>query len=217
MRWRFALLVSLLPVLAYAHDGVVHGSEGEAAAHRAEGAEQDLPPLSAPTALPFDLGGAFTLTDHNGTVRDQADPDGHPQLLFFGYANCPSICAVAMPMMAQLTDALAKDGHEVRPLMITVDPERDTVENMGPALAEVHEDFMGLTGSEAELNHVYGLFQVSREKIFDDPQYGAVYAHGSHIYLLDGKGEVLTLIPPILGVERARQIVANYLNGEPQS
>ncbi len=213
MRFTAAFMASLLPVLAYAHDGVTHGSEAEAAAHQAEAAVANLP-LGAPTELPFDLGGQFELVDHTGSARSEADPDGHSQLLFFGYANCPSICAVAMPMMAELTDALLTDGFKVRPVMVTIDPERDTVANMGPELEKLHKDFVGLTGSDDQLAHVYDLFQISREKVFDDPEYGAVYAHGSHIYLLDDQGKVLTLIPPILGVERAQKIVANYLDSD---
>lgn len=201
----------LWPALALAHDGVVHSSEAEAAAHRAETALAAQLPLGAPTDLPFDLGGTFELIDHTGATRSEVNPNGQAQLLFFGYANCPSICAVAMPMMAHVTDVLADDGYEVTPLMITVDPSRDTVETMGPALAELHQNFVGLTGDKDALAHVYDLFQVSHEKVFDDPEYGAVYAHGSHIYLLDGDGKVLTLIPPILGAERAAAVVTKYL------
>ena len=211
MKWLVTLLACALPVLALAHDGVGHNNGAEALKHQAETA------LGPPTDLPFNLGGAFVLTDHTGATRSQADPDGAAQLLFFGYANCPAICAVAMPMMAELTDVLASDGYDVNPVMITVDPVRDTVETMGPALARLHADFVGLTGSEDQLSHVYDLYQVTHEKMFDDPEYGAVYSHGSHIYLLDGTGKVLTLIPPILGVERAKAIVVNYLDPDASS
>lgn len=204
-----ALLLSAVAQVAVAHDGVVHKTQDEAARHAAETAP--LPPLAAPAALPFDLGGAFELIDHTGTPRTEADPDGQLQLLFFGYANCPSICAVAMPLMGQVADRLAKQDIAVRPVMITVDPARDTVDNMGPALKKLHPDFVGLTGDAAALDHVYGLFSVESKKVFDDPEYGAVYAHGSHIYLLDGQGKVLTLIPPILSSERVADIVANYV------
>ena len=211
MKLAAILTIALLPTSVVAHDGVIHGSDTEAAAHRAEAAIASQLPLGEVTDLPFNLGGAFELVDQTGTLRAEADPDGLPQLLFFGYANCLSICGVAMPMMAELVDALSVDGHKVRPVMVTVDPERDTVENMGPALKKLHQEFIGLTGSDDQLAHVYDLFQVSREKLFEDPEYGAVYAHGSHIHLLDGQGRVLTLIPPILGSERAGEIVAKYL------
>lgn len=204
---RLALVAALLTGgAAQAHDGVQHKSQAEAAAHVAA--------LPLPTALPFDVGGSFDLVDHTGARRTEADPDGRYQLLFFGYANCPSICAVAMPLMAQATDALAAKGIAVRPVMITVDPTRDTVDNMAAPLHELHPDFVGLTGSEEALQVAYDAFGVESELIFTDPEYGDVFAHGSHIYLLDGAGKVLTLLPPILDADRVTDIVANYaLNG----
>ncbi|MEX0284390.1 MAG: SCO family protein [Paracoccaceae bacterium] len=211
MRTALAVAFCALAGMAGAHDGVVHKDAVEAARHRAETA---LPPLGPPTALPFDVGGAYALTDQWGAARDQADPDGRYQLLFFGYANCPSICAVAMPLMADVTTELSERGVAVRPVMITVDPKRDTVDNMDAPLADLHPEFVGLTGSEAELQVAYDAFGVEIELAFTDPEYGDVFAHGSHIYLMDGTGEVLTIIPPILDAGRVSDIVANYaLNG----
>lgn len=204
---RAALALIAMTSAALAHDGIVHDSPEEALRHRAESA---LPPLGAPTALPFDVGGPFQLIDHNGAPRSQADPDGHMQLLFFGYANCPSICAVAMPLMAEVTSTLNDQGIAVRPVMITVDPERDMVGNMAAPLHALHPDFVGLTGTPEALQSAYDAFGVEIAHVFDDPQYGAVFSHGSHVYLLDGAGEVLTLLPPILDAARVTAIVANY-------
>jgi protein SCO1/2 len=162
------------------------------------------------TPLPFDVGGAFRLTDHNGQRRTQADPAGQLQMVFFGYVNCPGICGVALPTMADAVDILKADNIDVSPVVITVDPARDTIETMGPALHEIHGDFVGLTGTRRQLNKVYDLFSVDIKLMFEDPEYGDVFAHGSHIYLLDGTGEVLTLLPPILGVDRMTEIVKKY-------
>ncbi|MEL6522637.1 MAG: SCO family protein [Pseudomonadota bacterium] len=201
--WGVLLAVLAGPVLA--HDGVIHKTPEEAQAHAAA----ELP---APSGLPFPvkLGGPFELTDHTGAQRSAADPDGRMQLLFFGYANCEAICSVALPLMAETTDQLKAAGLDVRPVMVTVDPERDTVEAMGPALARHHADFVGLTGTEPELNAVYDLFAVEKSVVFEDPIAGPIYAHGSHIYLLNGDGEFLTLLPPILSTERVSEIVAAY-------
>lgn len=206
---RALLALCLMAGTAAAHDGVVHKSAEEALRHRAEAV---LPALGAPTALPFDIGGSFDLIDHTGAPRTQADPDGRYQLLFFGYANCPSICAVAMPLMADVTTDLAGQGINVRPVMITVDPKRDKVGNMAEPLGALHSDFVGLTGSPEALQVAYDAFGVEIEHVFDDPEYGAVYSHGSHVYLLNAAGKVLTLLPPILDAARVSQIVANYAN-----
>ena len=201
---------------AAAHDGVEHATPEEAARHRAATAPALAGPLpdDLPGALPFDLGGPFALIDHTGAGRSEADPEGRMQLLFFGYANCPSICAVAMPMMAEVTDALAARGVEAVPVMITVDPERDTPETMDAPLAEIHPAFVGLTGSAEALAAAYEAFGVERTLVGDLPDVGPIYAHGSHIYLLDAKGEVLTLLPPVLSTERMAAIALRYAPGE---
>lgn len=192
---------------SFAHDGVNHATQAEAAAHAA------AVPTGPALPLPFDLGGPFVLTDHTGAARNQVDPPGRMQLVFFGYANCPSICSAAMPMIADTVDILAGQGIAAVPVMITVDPARDTPETMAEPLHQVHPDFIGLTGTEAELAQVRALFGVQSKVVFTDPEYGAVFAHGSHIYLLDGAGEMLTLIPPILSADRAAEIAARYADG----
>jgi len=199
-----AICMSALPV--FAHNGVVHKTPEEAAQH------QKQEPLPTGPSLPFDLklGGDFTLTDHQGAERTQDDPDGQLQLLFFGYVNCQAICSVAFPLMANVVDDLAAVDVNVTPLMVTVDPKRDTLETMGPKILEHHADFVGLTGTQDELQKVYDLYSVEQKVVFTDPEYGDVYAHGSNIYLLNAKGEFLTILPPILSAERIVEIVQRY-------
>ncbi|SFR47159.1 SCO family protein [Litoreibacter janthinus] len=172
------------------------------------------PALADQSPLPFNLGGAFELTDQTGALRTQIDPAGHPQLLFFGYANCREICSAALPMMAQVADAVAEQGITVTPVMITVDPARDTVDTLGPALIQHHTGFVGLTGTPEQLQVAYDAFQIETEEVFFDPEFGPVYAHGSFLYLLDAQGKLLTLVPPVVTPEAAAGIVVKYTQGQ---
>ena len=208
MRWAAALILAATG--ASAHDGVQHKSVEEARQHAAQTSEA---PVGPDTVFPVDLGGAFTLTDHAGAQRTEADPDGHMQLVFFGYANCPSICAVAMPAMAETVNLLAGEGIPTTPVMITVDPDRDRVGTMAEPLQGLHPNFVGLTGTEGELQKVYDLFSVEKKVVFEDPEHGPIFAHGSFVYLLDGQGTFMTLLPPVLSVERMAEIVASYAVG----
>ncbi|MEM8822990.1 MAG: SCO family protein [Pseudomonadota bacterium] len=165
------------------------------------------------TLFPTNFGGSYKLTDHHGRMRTESDPDGNLQLVFFGYANCEAICTVALPIMSEMADTLRADGIETTPLVITVDPQADTVDNMGPALANYAPGLTGLTGSEEELAHVRDLFHVDREPLFVDPRGVTVWAHGSHIFVMDGEGMFLTLLPPVLTTERMVEIVKGYANG----
>lgn len=171
------------------------------------------PVVQAETPLPFAMGGSYSLTDQYGASRTQADPDGHAQLLFFGYANCMNICSAALPDMADVVDLLAQDGITVTPVMITVAPDQDRIDTMGAPLALIHKDFIGLTGDPSALAEAYAAFSVEVTPIFEDPECGWIYAHGSFIHLLDGEGEVLTLLPPVLGSEETARIVRGYLTG----
>ncbi len=202
------LAAGSLAVAAQAHDGEDH-SGGSAATAISPQVEEAL--KNAPTALPWEVGGPFTLLDHTGAARTQADPDGKYQLLFFGYANCPGICSAALPMMAQAAEQLETDGVEAQALVVTIDPKLDSVETMGPSLAKISDRLLGLTGTPEALNVAYEAYNVEFEHLFDDPQYGPVYSHGSFIYVLDPAGNVLTQVPPILPPEQVSQIVQKYL------
>lgn len=163
--------------------------------------------------FPFNIGGAYELTDQRGVQRTQVDPDGHFQLLFFGYANCEQICSATLPMMADIVDDVAETAI-LRPVMITVDPKRDTVENIGPPLEQYHPEFVGLTGTDDTLQVAYDAFSVEREVVFVDPAGDEIWSHGSFIYLLDGEGEVLTLVPPVMDVDQAVGIITPYVTVE---
>ena len=162
------------------------------------------------TSFPSDFGGAYALTDHHGETRTEADPDGNLQLIFFGYATCEAICTVALPIMSDVAADLDDAGVDVTPLVVTIDPEVDTVETMGPALEGYAPGLLGLTGSEADLAAVRDLFHVEKTALFEDPLGNTVYAHGAHIYVMDGDGAFLTLLPPVLPPARMVEIVLGY-------
>lgn len=172
-------------------------------------------PAFGQSPFPVNIGGPFSLVDQYGDIRTEADPQGRAQLVFFGYANCLNICSAALPLMAQVVDVLAEDGIDVTPVMITVAPDQDRVETMGAPLADIHPDFIGLTGDQGALQAAYDAFSVEVTPLFEDPEYGWIYAHGSFVHLLDASGEMLTLLPPVLDVDQAAGIARGYL--DPQS
>ena len=178
-------------------------------------AAHDTHPLEPPPAamgqpLPLPLGGPFVLTDQHGNTRTEVDPEGRLQLLFFGYAACESICTVALPQMARLAQHLRGRGIAIRPVMITVDPENDTPQGMDRALAALDADFLGLTGTPEALAAVYRSFAIEHSVVFTDPAGQPVYAHGSFLYLLDGQGRLLSVLPPVLADDRLEGIIAAF-------
>jgi len=162
------LVVGVVPAVP-AHDGATPATTTEPVAHEAGPA---LP-------FPVEITPHFALIDQTGRAVTQADYAGRPMVIYFGYANCPGICPVALAHIAEALDILGPDGADIAPILITVDPARDTPAAMAEALAKYHPRLIGLTGSEAALAEVRAVFQVDTRQIAETPEGGAIFAHGS--------------------------------------
>ncbi len=182
--------------------------------------DRSLPPTTAQgaaqgagAALPFpiEIRPRFALIDQTGRAVTQADYAGRPMAIFFGYANCEAICSVALPSLAAALDLLGPEGAEIAPILITVDPARDTPAAMARRLAEYHPRLIGLTGSEAALAEARAAFQVEARQVAETPEGAPLYAHGSFIYLVGRDGVVKSLLPPILSPERIAELMRKYL------
>ncbi|MGR3781173.1 MAG: SCO family protein [Albimonas sp.] len=207
-----AALALTLPAAAPRAEDAAAGAAAEAlreAGLAVRGEEASAMPEGAP--LPFEIAPHFRLTDQHGREVTEADFAGRPYALFFGYVSCQSICSVVLPRIAGATNILLDAGLEVTPVVVTIDPARDTPEALAEALPQWHEKLVGLTGSEAELQAVRDIFQVQMEKVAELPDGSPVYAHGSFVYLVGPDGKVLTLLPPIISPRRMAEVFASYL------
>jgi len=90
----------------------------------------------------------LTLTDHNGEPVQVDQLGGKWTLLFFGYTFCPDICPATLAELRQLRGQLPPQlRDQLRPVLVSVDPERDTPEQLKQYLGFFGEGFIGLTGS----------------------------------------------------------------------
>lgn len=158
------------------------------------------------------IGGPFTLVNQHGERVTEKDFEGRFMLAYFGYTFCPDFCPLGLGTITEALEMLdEKEAGQITPVFFTVDPARDTVETMGPALAKWSPHLVGLTGSEAALADARAAFQVEASQVGEDFEGRPIYAHGSFVYLIGPDGKVLTLLPPILGPERMAEIIGSYL------
>jgi protein SCO1/2 len=206
----------LPPTPSQTHDGHSH-AKGKAPAETERHPTRGRSSTPAATALRPDtflggaIGGDFDLIDQNGDRRRRADFAGRHVLLFFGYVRCQSICSAAIPLMSQVVDRLGERGRSIDLVIVTVDPERDTPEGLKAGLKNYDPRFIGLTGPRETLEPVWKAFQISAKEVARDWLDQPVLAHGSFIHLLGPRGEVKTLLPPILSAERMATIVESHL------
>lgn len=147
-----------------------------------------------------DLGGPIDLIDQNGAHVTQADFAGQPAVVYFGFTHCPDVCPTSMYAIAE---ALAQPGgFDVQPILITVDPARDTPQRMREytATAGFPAGLVGLTGSRQQVDaalaafHAYGRPQAPAP---GDPPDVYNVDHTSFLYVVDGEWRTVAAIPTI--------------------
>lgn len=97
------------------------------------------------------IGGPFTLVSETGETVTEEDVIDKPALIYFGYTFCPDVCPLDAARNAEAVDLLAEDGYDVRPVFISIDPERDTPEVLAEFTDYMHEDMLGLTGTPEQV------------------------------------------------------------------
>lgn len=135
------------------------------------------------------IGGPFTLVDGDGrTVTDQ-DFRGKWMLIYFGYTFCPDVCPTSLSVVASALDKLEPAQlDKVVPILISVDPARDTPAVIKDYAASFHPRLVGLTGSEEQVAAAKKAFKVyaARAKGGDDESY--TVDHSSILYLMGPDG-----------------------------
>ncbi len=154
-----------------------------------------------------DLGGDFELSAAGGKRVRLQDFRGRPVLLFFGYTHCPDVCPATLVTLKQAAEALE---HRVQVIMISVDPERDSPDDLGKYMSYFDPRFVGLSGTAGEIDVVAREYRVFRQKV-EKAGGGYSVSHGAHVYLLDANGKVRALFGAQASqseiAESARQIL----------
>lgn len=142
----------------------------------------------------------FQLMDHDGGDFSNANLKGHWNLLFFGYTHCPDVCPTTLSQLNAMVKQLERDHPEhppARVLFVTVDPQRDTREQLSRFVPYFNENFTGITGDPAAIEaftRMLGVLYVhSKEK---DASGGYIVDHTASVFLLDPAGRMAALFSP---------------------
>ena len=153
------------------------------------------------------------LIDQNGIARNAGDFADRPIALFFGFTFCPDVCPTTLTMLAAARDDLEIAGVNTKALQIifvTVDPERDTPEQLKQYLSLFDANVTGLTGSPDKVRSVLQQFGVYAQKN-DQGDGDYLYDHSAAVFLYrdDGsfKGTIVHNEPIAFITEKLKSIL----------
>lgn len=157
------------------------------------------------------IGGPFSLIDHNGSPRTDADFRGKLLMIYFGFTSCSDICPIDLQAIAGAVDALGPMGEAVQPLFITVNPELDTPEQLKSYVALFHPRMIGLTGNSRQIGNVTRSYKVYLAKTVPGARTDPNVDHSSLIYLVNEGGAYVGYFPPSTPAGRMVQVLRPLL------
>jgi cytochrome oxidase Cu insertion factor (SCO1/SenC/PrrC family) len=169
--------------------------------------------VAVATASSEELGGEFSLTDHNNTTFELHQLKGKLVLLFFGYTYCPDICPTELANLAAVFDGLKGEADRVQGLFISLDPKRDTPEVLHDYVAYFSKDLLGLTGSEDEVAQVARQYRVKYQR-HDKQGGGYSIDHSANLYVINSSGRLTAVVPYGMPPEHLLNLVRGLLAEE---
>lgn len=133
----------------------------------------------------------FSLLSSQGGEYRLGSRTGKFILIFFGYTHCPDVCPTTLYEMKEIKARLKDKAENIEFVFITVDPERDTQEQLTRYLASFDGSFFGLTGTNEQLEMVWKDYGVYREIQETDNSLGYLVDHTSRLYLINSQGELM--------------------------
>lgn len=164
------------------------------------------PPAEMPTALrsvPEHLRGAalaqsrpvapFSLNDHNGAPFSEEQLKGKWSLIFFGYTYCPDICPTTLAVLSAMKQSLGSAPEllaETQFVMVSLDPQRDTPEKLGPYIQYFDPGFIAATGEREMIDRLTSSLNIPYAIEGDTKRDDYLVNHSATIALIDPQGQM---------------------------
>jgi protein SCO1/2 len=164
-----------------------------------------VPSLESGTSFPNPRPLAeFNLIDTQGAASSPATLRSHPTLVFFGFTHCPDVCPTTLALLSSVQKQVAMPGLKVA--LISVDPERDTPEQLGRYISSFGGDLIGLTGTAPEISKTMKSFGVAASRV-ELPGGSYTMDHSATVFALDAGARIVAVFtPPFNAAALARDI-----------
>mmetsp|Transcript_25194 Transcript_25194/g.27499 ORF Transcript_25194/g.27499 Transcript_25194/m.27499 type:complete len:257 (+) Transcript_25194:24-794(+) len=165
------------------------------------------------------LGGEWVLVDQDGVPRSDASYHGKYTILYFGFTHCPDICPSELVKIGKILTQLESQGikGQIQPIFISVDPSRDTLEQLRFYGQDFHKDFVYLTGTKDQVAKAARAYRVYFSKAIDvdlDSEEEYLVDHSIVLYLNSPTGEFLDFFTQRMTVDDVVAKIAKYIEAD---
>jgi protein SCO1 len=146
----------------------------------------------------------FELVDHHGAPFNRARLQGKWSLVFFGFTYCPDICPTTMAFLNEFMASLeGTEGEDTQVVMVTVDPARDTVQQLAGYVPFFNPDFIGVTGEFLDIHRFATALNTPFRKVTGEGDNYQV-DHSANIVLINPRGDYHGFFKPPLDLAKMK-------------
>ncbi|MBY5973428.1 SCO family protein [Ferrimonas balearica] len=130
--------------------------------------------------------GDYVLTTTTGETFTEDSLRGAPTAVFFGFTHCPEVCPTTLGDIATWQEELATTDQSIRSYFVTVDPERDQVDQLRDYVSWV-PGVEGVSGDPEEIEKAIKAFRIYARKVdLEDGDY--TMDHSASVLPFDDRG-----------------------------
>ena len=154
----------------------------------------------------------YNLVTHTKEKFDSNFFSNFSSLMFFGFLNCPDVCPFTLVKISEIINKLKENSNEVRFYFVSVDPERDKVQDLKDYLNSFNSQIIGITGPINGIENFLKHMHVYKKKIYlDDNNY--TIDHSSQMFLFDKKGNFFGTLATNEKIEDMLSKIKKIING----
>jgi len=160
-----------------------------------------------------EVGGPWTLIDHNGIAVNSYDLEGKFYLLYFGFTYCPDICPQELNKVVKVINSIEKAdlGDYLQPYFVTIDPSRDSVGQLRSYLQDFHPKLIGLTGTPEQIDKMAKLFRVYYTIGTQLSTSDYIVDHSAITYIMDNNNNFVKIYTNISDPEAMSLEIIKYM------
>lgn len=157
----------------------------------------------------------FSLVDHHGNSFTNQQLEGKWSWIFFGYTSCPDVCPTTLQELNFSYEELKAVTPNTQVLLVSVDPQRDTVERLSQYISYFNSEFKALTADHASLfpfARNLGLMYAINDQQTDE---NYLVDHSASIVLINPQGKITAIFKPVqevgqLPIVSGEQLVSDF-------
>ncbi|MCX4026700.1 SCO family protein [Endozoicomonas sp. SM1973] len=157
----------------------------------------------------------INLTSHDNKAFTNKELKGKWTVMFFGYTSCPDICPTTLTELKQLKLKLSEEysdiAEQINYVFVSVDPGRDSIEQLSNYVPYFDKDFLGVTGDLKSIYNFANQLNIPFSPVVNPKEENYLVDHSGNLIVINPMGDYHAFIKPPLGTDKLVAVMSSIV------